>query len=287
MRLDNERESLNVEDRRGQSGYGARRGGGRAKGGILGFIIVLVGAYYGVDLTGLMGYSDSSSYPQQQTTQMQTSAEEEELNTIARKVLYTTERIWGDYFKQNGLTYREPKLVLYRGVTHTACGTGQSAMGPFYCPADQKVYLDLSFYDDMKSQLKASGDFAFAYVIAHEVGHHVQNLLGISEQTQRAQQTARNQAAANKISVNVELQADCFAGVWGYQIQKEGKLDAGDVEEAFVASQAVGDDRLQKRSQGYVVPDSFTHGSSAERLTWFRKGLQSGNPAVCNTFTSR
>ncbi|SUT86279.1 Predicted metalloprotease [Actinobacillus ureae] len=287
MRLENERESSNVEDRRGHPGYGRRSSGGRAKGGILGFIIVLIGAYYGVDLTGLMGYNDSQSSYQQQQTAPILSAEEAELNTIARKVLYTTERIWGNYFKQNGLIYREPKLVLYRGVTHTACGTGQSAMGPFYCPVDQKVYLDLSFYDDMKSQLRASGDFAFAYVIAHEVGHHVQNLLGISEQTKRAQRNARNQATANKISVNVELQADCFAGVWGYQIQKEGKLEAGDVEEAFIASQAVGDDRLQKQAQGYVVPDSFTHGSSAERLAWFRRGLQSGNPAVCDTFSVR
>lgn len=285
MRLDNERESSNVEDRRGQSNYGRRVTGGK-KGGILGFIIVLVGAYYGVDLTGIMGYSDNSTTTYQQSAQS-SSAEEEQLNTLSRKVLYTTERIWGDYFKQNGLTYREPKLVLYRGVTQTACGTGQSAMGPFYCPMDEKVYLDLSFYDDMKNQLKASGDFAFAYVIAHEIGHHVQNLLGITRQTQQAQQQARSQVAANKISVNVELQADCFAGVWGHQIQKEGKLDSGDVEEAFIASQAVGDDRLQKQSQGYVVPDSFTHGSSAERLAWFRKGLASGNPSVCNTFSSR
>lgn len=284
MRLDNERESSNVEDRRGQSNYGRRVTGGK-KGGILGFIIVLVGAYYGVDLTGIMGYSDNSTAAYQQSAQ--SSAEEEQLNTLSRKVLYTTERIWGDYFKQNGLTYREPKLVLYRGVTQTACGTGQSAIGPFYCPMDEKVYLDLSFYDDMKNQLKASGDFAFAYVIAHEIGHHVQNLLGITRQTQQAQQQTRSQVAANKISVNVELQADCFAGVWGHQIQKEGKLDSGDVEEAFIASQAVGDDRLQKQSQGYVVPDSFTHGSSAERLAWFRKGLASGNPSVCNTFSSR
>lgn len=186
------------------------------------------------------------------------------------------------------MTYKNPKMVLYNtGSTPTACGTGQSAMGPFYCPSDQTVYLDLSFYNDMKNQLKASGDFAFAYVIAHEVGHHVQNLLGISSQTQRAQAQARTEKAANQISVNVELQADCFAGVWGYQMQQENRLDSGDVEEAFVASQAVGDDRLQKQTQGYLVPDSFTHGSSAERLAWFRKGLQSGNPAVCNTFSSR
>ncbi|OOR99167.1 hypothetical protein B0187_05265 [Haemophilus paracuniculus] len=289
MRLENERESRNVEDRRGQSGFGGgrRMSMGRGKGGVLGLIILLVGAYYGVDLSGLMGYSDSG-YSQQQSSQpRQVSAEEAALDSLSRKVLTTTERIWGNYFQQNGQRYREPTLVLYRGATQTACGTGQSVMGPFYCPADQKIYLDLSFYDDMKRQMKASGDFAFAYVIAHEVGHHVQNLLGISEQTQRMQRQARNQAAANKISVNVELQADCFAGVWGSQIQREGKLENGDVEEAFRAAQAVGDDRLQQQSQGRVVPDSFTHGSSAERLAWFRKGLQTGNPSVCNTFSAR
>lgn len=284
MRLENERESRNVEDRRGQSGFGSGRrvSVGRGKGGILGFIILLVGAYYGVDLSGVISLGDDQNYSQTQSTTV--SQEEAELNTLSRKVLYTTERVWGEYFRQNGMTYREPTLVLYRGATSTACGTGQSVMGPFYCPADEKIYLDLSFYDDMKTKLKAAGDFAFAYVIAHEVGHHVQNKLGISRQTQLAQRNARSQKEANQISVNVELQADCFAGVWGYQIQKEGKLDAGDVEEAFLAAEAVGDDRLQQQNQGRVIPDSFTHGSSAQRLAWFRKGLQAGNPNVCNTF---
>lgn len=290
MRLGNERESQNVEDRRGQSsGYGRRRislGSGRSKGGILGFLVVLVGAYYGIDLSGLMGMSSSSQSQYQQTSSSatyQSSAEEKQLNTLARKVLYTTETVWGDYFRKNGSTYREPTLVLYSGVTQTACGMGQSAMGPFYCPTDQKVYLDLSFYQDMKSQLKASGDFAFAYVIAHEIGHHVQNLMGITAQTQKAQQRS-SKKVANQISVKVELQADCFAGVWGHQIQKEGKLDTGDIEEAFNAAAAVGDDRLQKQANGRVVPDSFTHGSSVQRLKWFKKGLVSGNPEVCNTF---
>ena len=287
MRLDDEKISRNIEDHRHSSGYGRRISSGK-KGGILGFIVVLIGAYYGVDLTGLMGYADTSvAEESRMSNNRQYSEQEQQLYTFSGKVLATTERIWGNYFKQNGLTYREPKLKIYTNIKQTACGTGQSAMGPFYCPADQTIYLDLSFYDDMRLRLKASGDFAFAYVIAHEVGHHVQNLLGISEQTQRAQHQARSQTAANKISVNVELQADCFAGVWGYQMQREGRLEAGDVEEAFVASQAVGDDRLQKQSQGYVVPDSFTHGSSAERLAWFRRGLQSGNPAVCDTFSSR
>lgn len=285
MRLENERESRNVEDRRGQSGFGSGRrvSVGRGKGGILGFIILLVGAYYGVDLSGIISLGDDQNYSQTQSTTV-SSQEEAELNILSRKVLYTTERVWGEYFRQNGMTYREPTLVLYRGATSTACGTGQSVMGPFYCPADEKIYLDLSFYDDMKTKLRAAGDFAFAYVIAHEVGHHVQNKLGISRQTQLAQRNARSQKEANQISVNVELQADCFAGVWGYQIQKEGKLDAGDVEEAFLAAEAVGDDRLQQQNQGRVIPDSFTHGSSAQRLAWFRKGLQTGNPNVCNTF---
>lgn len=279
MRLENERESRNVEDRRGSSRRGLPIGKG--KGGILGFLILLVGAYYGVDLSGIVGLTSQDS-PQQEARAV--SAEEAQLNTLSRKVLYTTERIWDDYFRQHGLTYREPTLVLYRGATSTACGTGQSVMGPFYCPADEKIYLDLSFYDDMKYQLKASGDFAFAYVIAHEVGHHIQHQLGITQRTLQAQRQARNQKDANQISVNVELQADCFAGVWGHQIQKEGKLEPGDVEEAFLAAEAVGDDRLQQQSQGRVIPDSFTHGSSAQRLAWFRKGLQSGNPNVCNTF---
>ena len=285
MRLENERESRNVEDRRGQStGYSGRRiSVGRGKGSVLGFIILLVGAYYGVDLSGIISLGDEQPYSQNQTSQI-SSQEEVQLNTLSRKVLYTTEQVWGNYFHQNGVTYREPTLVLYRGETSTACGTGQSVMGPFYCPADEKIYLDLSFYDDMKTKLKAAGDFAFAYVIAHEVGHHVQHILGITRQTQQAQRNARSQKEANQISVNVELQADCFAGIWGYQIQKEGKLEAGDVEEAFLAAEAVGDDRLQQQNQGRVIPDSFTHGSSAQRLTWFRKGLQSGNPNVCNTF---
>lgn len=285
MRLENERESRHVEDRRGQGSYRSQRGFsvGRGKGSVLGLIILLVGAYYGVDLSGVVGFGQDDSYQSNQQSTISTG-EEAELNTLSRKVLYTTERVWGDYFRQNGLSYREPTLVLYRGATATACGTGQSVMGPFYCPMDEKIYLDLSFYDDMKHKMRAAGDFAFAYVIAHEVGHHVQNRLGISQKTQQAQRNARSQSEANKISVLVELQADCFAGVWGHYIQREGKLEAGDVEEAFMAAEAVGDDRLQQQNSGRVIPDSFTHGSSKQRLEWFRKGLQTGNPSVCNTF---
>lgn len=277
MRLGDLRRSKNVEDRRA-SGSG-RMSVGRGKGGILTFIIVLVGAYYGVDLSGLM--SGQESY--QQTSKLE-SSEEAHLEELSSKVLASTEDIWGEYFKQNGMAYKEPTLVLYRGATQTACGTGQSAMGPFYCPVDQKVYIDLSFYDDMRKRLKASGEFAFSYVIAHEVGHHVQNLLGITSKTQREQMRATSKAAANQISVNVELQADCFAGVWGHQLTQQHRLEQSDIEDAFNAAQAVGDDRLQQQSRGYVVPDSFTHGSSAQRLAWFKKGLTTGNPSVCNTF---
>ena len=178
-----------------------------------------------------------------------------------------------------------PKMVLYRGSTPTACGTGQSAMGPFYCPADQKVYLDLSFYDDMKNQLGAAGDAAFAYVIAHEVGHHVQNLDGTMERVNRAR-ARMSERDANRLSVMVELQADCLAGVWANRAQARQLFEQGDLEEAFNAAEAVGDDRLQQRSRGYAVPDSFTHGTSAQRLQWFRRGLQSGDPAQCDTFSS-
>lgn len=283
MRLDDIERSKNIEDRRGQSSR--RLGGGKRKGGILSILILLVGAYYGVDLSGIVGLSDDGSSYQASTSRI-SSEEENALDDISGKVLKTTEQVWGSYFKQHGLTYRQPTLVLYRDGTSTACGVGQSVMGPFYCPADQKVYLDLSFYDDMRSKMRAGGDFAFAYVIAHEVGHHVQNQLGISERTQMAQRNARSKAEANKISVLVELQADCFAGVWGHQLQKAGRLDDGDVEEAFTAAQAVGDDRLQQQSTGRVIPDSFTHGSSKQRLEWFRKGLYSGNPSVCDTFSA-
>lgn len=278
MRLDDLPESRNVEDRRGKRR--TRQIGGK-KGGILGFIVVLIGAYYGVDLSGMVNFGETETI----TESRQVSAEEQQLATLSKKVLYTTEQIWGNYFKQQGFTYRNPTLVLYNEGTSTGCGYGQSAMGPFYCPADHRVYLDLSFYNDMKYQLKADGEFAFSYVIAHEIGHHIQNLLGISEQTQRAQQQARSKSEANKISVLVELQADCFAGVWGHQIQQAGRLDSGDIEAAFRAAQAVGDDRLQQQSRGRVVPDSFTHGTSAQRLMWFQRGLQSGDPRVCDTFS--
>ncbi|OOF40994.1 hypothetical protein BKK47_02490 [Rodentibacter mrazii] len=275
MRWQGRRESSNIEDRRGSGG---NFGGGKGTG-ILGFIILLVGAYYGVDLSGLVGTPDFSG----QSSQRLETHEEQQLAGLSKVVLADTETVWGNYFKQMGYQYQEPVMVLYSGATSTACGTGQSAMGPFYCPNDHKVYLDLSFYNDMKNKLGAAGDSAFAYVIAHEVGHHVQNLLGVLGQVHRAQQST-DRKTANQLSVKLELQADCFAGVWANQAVKSGLFERGDEEKAFNAAEAVGDDRLQKRGQGYVVPDSFTHGTSAQRLTWFRKGLQTGNPSQCDTF---
>lgn len=274
MRWQGRRQSSNIEDRRGS---GSNIGGGGKKTGIIGFIILLIGAYYGVDLSGLVGTPDFSSHQTSLSRQ-----EEQELHDLSAVVLAETETAWQSYFARNGQRYIAPTMVLYNGATHTACGTGQSAMGPFYCPNDNKIYLDLSFYTDMKHKLGAAGDTAFAYVIAHEVGHHVQNLLGILPKVNLARQ--QNRAQANQLSVKLELQADCFAGVWGHHAAKTNLFETGDLEEAFRAAEAVGDDRLQKRSQGYVVPDSFTHGTSAQRLAWFKRGLQAGDPAQCNTF---
>jgi hypothetical protein len=202
------------------------------------------------------------------------------------KVLAETEDTWQVIFKSEGKQYVDPKLVLYTGSTPTACGTGEAAMGPFYCPGDQKVYIDLAFYQELKDRFHAPGEFAEAYVIAHEVGHHVQNLLGISERVEREKQRV-SEAVANKLSVKVELQADCLAGVWAANTdQRNHFLDPGDVEQAIAAATAIGDDRLQKEARGYVVPDSFTHGTSEQRVRWFRRGMESGKPGVCNTFTA-
>ena len=275
MRWQGRRESSNVEDRR-SSGGGF--GGGKPTG-VLGLIIILVGAYYGVDLSGLVGNMEVGTT---QSSPLQ-SQQEDQLFKLSKVVLGDTEEVWSIYFSQNNRQYVEPRMVIYNGVTPTACGTGQSAMGPFYCPNDQRVYLDLSFYNDMKNKLGAAGESAFAYVIAHEVGHHVQNLLGTLTQVHRLQ-SRLSRAEANQLSVKLELQADCYAGVWASQAVKSGLFERGDIEKAFNAAESVGDDRLQKRSQGYVVPDSFTHGTSAQRLQWFKVGLTGGNPAQCNPF---
>lgn len=271
--------SNNIEDRRGASG-----GGGRGRNtGIVGLIVLLVGAYYGVDLSGLVG-GQNAFEPQQNQRRYTANAREQEVAELSSVVLRETEKVWGDYFARYQETYPAPTMVLYRGRTQTACGTGDANAGPFYCPRDQKVYIDLSFYDTMKTQLGAGGDAAFAYVLAHEVGHHVQTIMGTIQKVHQAQQRV-GQKEANALSVKLELQADCYAGVWGHYAQKDGLFEAGDIEQAFHAAEAVGDDTLQQRAQGYTVPHTYTHGTSAQRKAWFQRGLQSGNIDQCNTFS--
>ncbi|WP_145553884.1 KPN_02809 family neutral zinc metallopeptidase [Yersinia canariae] len=289
MRWQGRRESDNVEDRRGSSSGGG--GGFRSpiggKGGLVILIVVLVAGYYGVDLTPLLNGSDPVSQTQSPSrSQSPVSAQDDQYAKFTSVVLADTEDTWKPIFEKMGRTYKEPKLVMYRGATRTGCGTGQSVMGPFYCPADSTVYIDLSFYEDMKNKLGAGGDFAQAYVIAHEVGHHVQHLMGIDTKVRQQQQGA-SEAQANRLSVKMELQADCFAGVWGKAMEEQQVLDVGDLQEALNAAQAIGDDRLQQQHQGRVVPDSFTHGTSAQRYTWFKRGFDSGDPNSCNTFASR
>jgi len=287
MRWQGRRESDNVEDRRDQSsGLG---GGGRqirlprGKGGIILLVVVAIAGYYGYDLTALL--TGGGVAPTSQQQQRSVSTNDDEAAKFTKVILATTEDTWGKLFKQMNKQYVAPKLVMYRGATRTGCGTGQSVMGPFYCPADQTVYIDLSFYDEMKNKLGADGDFAQGYVVAHEVGHHVQKLLGIEPKVREMQQGA-SQTQVNQLSVKMELQADCFAGVWGHYMQQENILEAGDLQEALNAAEAIGDDRLQQKGQGRVVPDSFTHGTSEQRYTWFKRGFDGGNPGQCNTFAS-
>lgn len=289
MRWQGREGSKNVEDYRGSSGGG--RGGGGGKGsGLIGIIILLVGAYYGVDLSGLVGAPQITS-PQatQQSapaTPYKGSPQEEQLKSLSEVVLRETEKVWGAYFQKHGAVYPEPKLRLYTSQTATACGTGSANAGPFYCPADQKVYIDLSFYNTMKNQLGAEGDAAFAYVLAHEVGHHVQTVLGTIQKVNQMQQRV-SKREANALSVKLELQADCYAGVWGHYAEKDGLFEAGDIEEAYQAAHAVGDDTLQHRAQGYTVPHTYTHGTSAQRQQWFQRGLKTGRVEECNTFASK
>ncbi|HDX8403279.1 TPA: zinc metallopeptidase, partial [Aeromonas dhakensis] len=280
MRWQDRRESNNVEDRRQQVGGGGIPIGG--KGRLILLVVVMVAGYYGVDLSPLLNEPASQTPPQRQ--EMSQPAKDP-LARFTSVMLASTEDAWGEIFQQSGSHYQAPKLVLYRGSTRTGCGQGQSVMGPFYCPADRTVYIDLSFYQEMRDKLGADGDFAQGYVVAHEVGHHVQNLLGI-ERKMREQQQGLSRAEQNKLSVKLELQADCFAGVWGHYMEREQVLETGDLEEALNAAQAIGDDRLQQQSQGRVIPDSFTHGSSAQRYAWFKRGFDSGKPASCNTFAA-
>jgi predicted metalloprotease len=278
MRLDNERESSNVEDRRG----GGLPIGGKGIG-IGTVVIALVAMYFGVDpsviLNGGLGLQQNAP------VESKPIPADDPMAQFVAKVLASTEDTWTAVFAESNQRYDAPKLVLFSGQTPTACGSGQAAMGPFYCPSDQKVYIDLAFYQEMKSRFNAPGDFAQAYVIAHEVGHHIQNLMGTSGKVQKARQNARTETEANQYSVRLELQADCYAGVWAYHADGSNRiLEEGDVEEAMTAAAAIGDDALQKRAQGYAVPDSFTHGSSEQRMNWFNRGLTSGDLKRCDTF---
>ncbi len=285
MRFDNSRESSNVEDRRGGGGGGGLPIGGKGIG-IGTIVLALVAMYFGVDPSVVLNQAVESPAPRATSRQAAPPANDAESKFI-RHVLGETEDTWQQIFRQNGKQYVEPTLVLFTGATRTACGVGQAAMGPFYCPGDQKVYIDLAFYQELKTRFKAPGDFAQADVIAHEVGHHVQNLLGISDKVQAARQRA-GEREANNLSVRLELQADCLAGVWAKNADAaRGILEAGDVEEALRAATAIGDDTLQKQAQGYAVPDSFTHGSADQRMRWFRRGMESGQLAACNTFQAK
>ncbi len=287
MRWEGNRESDNVEDRRDDSGGG---GGGMSIGpahvGLGGLVLALLGGWLfhvnPMTLLGLM--SGGSGAVQTSSEPAHAPPANDELANFVRTILASTEDVWTDIFQQRGATYEKPKLVLFRDAIPTACGTGQTAQGPFYCPGDRKVYIDLSFYDTLRTQLGSPGEFAEAYVVAHEVGHHVQNLLGLSAKVEAARQN-QSEAQANATSVRVELQADCYAGVWANHSQAQKNwLDQGDIESALNAASHIGDDALQKAARGRVVPESFTHGTSAQRVGWFKKGITSGNMDDCDTF---
>ncbi len=281
MKLDGRRESSHVEDRRGLSG-GSKAGLGIGGIAIVAILTLLMGGDLGdvfrnVASSGGMQPAAETSY--------EPTAENEALAKFSRQVLASTEDVWGNYFMDNGIgTYKAPTLVLYTGSTSTACGQGQAAMGPFYCSADEKLYIDLSFFSSMKQQLGADGDFAYAYVIAHEVGHHVQHLLGTLDQA-HSQMARMSKADANRVSVRIELQADFYAGVWAhYESTLFGSLEDGDLEEAIRCASVIGDDYLQKKAQGYAVEESFTHGTAAQRMRWLKKGMESGDIRRGNTF---
>ncbi len=279
MRWGDGRRSENVEDRRG-----IRVSRGFVGGGIGTIVLVLVALYLGVDPTFLLNQAPTVSVPPTGAGREARPAEENRLAEFVSVVLADTEDTWNDLFRQAGGQYREPKLVLFTEAVDSACGFAESAVGPFYCPRDEKVYIDLEFYRELRDRFRAPGDFAQAYVVAHEIGHHVQNLLGISARVQDARARA-GQAEGNRLSVRLELQADCLAGVWAYHADRARNIiEEGDVEEALGAASAIGDDRLQKQARGFIVPDAFTHGTSEQRVRWFRRGLDSGEIGRCNTF---
>ena len=280
MRWEHGRRSENIEDRRGMRVSGR----GLAGGGIGAIVLALVAMYFGVDPSVVLNQAGNLAPAQEEQQQATFSPEEEKLKEFMSVVLADTEDVWGTLFQGSGQQYRQPKLVLFSGSVQSACGFAEAAMGPFYCPGDNKLYLDMSFFNDLARRHDAPGDFAQAYVVAHEVGHHVQTLLGISEQVHTARSRA-GEAGGNAMQVKMELQADCFSGVWAHHAHKQRQiLEPGDTEEALAAAAGVGDDRLQKQTRGYVVPDSFTHGSSEQRMRWFSRGLQSGDPGQCDTF---
>lgn len=282
MRWRGERQSDNIEDRRGMSfSRGAKVGG---IGGLGLVAIVVISMFLGVDPTALLQGLSGTQTSSVSVEQNDRPAANDDMRQFVSVVLGETEDVWNDAFQKAGRTYQPPKLVLFSGGVESACGIAGSAVGPFYCPADQRVYLDLSFFEDMHTRFGVSGDFAQAYVIAHEVGHHVQTQIGVSQKVQDLQARV-SPSERNRLSVMVELQADCLAGVWAHQTEKTRHiLEAGDIEEGLNAASAIGDDRIQKRSQGYVVPDAFTHGSSAQRVRWFKAGLENGNMQSCDTF---
>lgn len=280
MRWKTGRRSNNVEDRRGR-----RISGGSFKGGGIGIVLLaLVGMYFGIDPSVILNSNLVGEQTPTQQTERVANPEEDRLADFVSVVLADTEDTWEAIFREGGGQYEKPNLILFTGQVKSACGLAQSATGPFYCPADKKVYIDLGFYKELKNKLHAPGDFAQAYVVAHEIGHHVQNLLGVSGKVQ-SQRSSISETAYNKLSVKLELQADCFAGIWANHADRmRSILEPGDIEEALNAASMIGDDHLQKQSRGYVVPDSFTHGSSAQRVQWFRTGFESGDINSCNTF---
>ena len=291
MKWDDNGPSRDLEDRRGESGGGGggfRLGGGRL--GIGGFIVLLVlSVVFKTDLTGALGGGGqpepSASAPGVSTPPTQTSAEEEQLVKYMSFVLDDAQQNWTRIFTERNAQYDRARLVLFRDAVNTGCGAAESAAGPFYCPADQKVYIDLGFYDDLRRRFGAPGDFAQAYVLAHEIGHHVQNVTGTERQMRRLQQ--QRPGDRNALSVALELQADCYAGIWGKHAQESGLLESGDVEEALKAASAVGDDRISEMSGSAIRPESFTHGSAAQRMTWFRRGFDTGRVDACDTFADR
>ena len=278
MRWQGRAGSGNIEDRRGM-GMALPVGGGI--GGLV--LVLLISALTGTNPIDIINSSPSSS--ESVGTAGSESLENDPQAQFVSVVLKSTEEVWREVFREKGASYQDPRLVLFTDATQSACGVGQSAMGPFYCPVDQKVYLDLSFFRDLDARFGAPGDFAQAYVVAHEVGHHVQTLTGVSERVHAMRQRS-SERQANQLSVQQELQADCYAGVWGHYAGRQGLLDPGDAEEGLRAAAAIGDDRLQKQSQGRVVPESFTHGSSEQRVRWLRTGMENGRMEACDTFNA-